>query len=311
MIGNYRNDSRVKSRGAVSNWIKRTSLFLIVFIVAISPVFIGCGPTKSISGAEPLSTARTDIASKDYTQLKDQLNEYLSTQPGHFSIYFKDLNSGQKFAINGDEPITAASIIKAPAVLYLNTLIDQGKLNWNDRLTYNVPDYQGGSGILQFSASEGDTYSLRVLANLSITISDNIAYRMLLRHLGRENLADFMLGLGGKTVFPEGDNITTANDMGKYMEAILEFQKKNPEMGGRLLDDMANPIYHVGLPGKLDPRIKVAHKEGDVGGVANDVGIVFAAHPYILVVLSKDIGDIDQGFARIADISKIVYDYNN
>ncbi|MDI6814312.1 MAG: serine hydrolase, partial [Desulfitobacteriaceae bacterium] len=100
----------------------------------------------------------------------------MAAQPGVYGIYFQDLTSGAEFDLNGDEPITAASTVKVPAVLYLNHLIAQDKLRWDDRVAYDsARDYQGGSGILQFAARDGDTYSLRVLANLAITISDNIA----------------------------------------------------------------------------------------------------------------------------------------
>lgn len=91
----------------------------------------------------------------------------------------------------------------------------------------------------------------------------------------------------------------------------MTFAKAHPDLGSRLLDDMSHPIYHVGIPGNLPEKLIVAHKEGDVSGVANDVGIVFADKPYILVVLSKGVSDIDEGFARIAHISKIVYDYQD
>ena len=53
----------------------------------------------------------------------------------------------------------------------------------------------------------------------------------------------------------------------------------------------------------------MAHKEGDVWGVADDAGIVFARRPYILVVLSRGETDVDKGFTRIAEISRIVYDF--
>ncbi|MBC7339961.1 MAG: serine hydrolase [Firmicutes bacterium] len=34
----------------------------------------------------------------------------------------------------------------------------------------------------------------------------------------------------------------------------------------------------MGLPGQLPPGLQVAHKEGDMTGVGNDVGIVFSSH---------------------------------
>lgn len=246
----------------------------------------------------------------DYRPLKAELEAYIESQPSVYGLYFRDLSSGASFGVNEREPITAASTVKVPVVLYLNHLVAEGEASWDDRVVYDsAADYQDGAGILQFAARDGDSYSLRTLANLAITISDNVAYRMLLRHLGRDNVAAFMRGLGGEIVFPNGQNITCAKDMAEYIQGVLDFERAHPDLGSRLLDDMAHPIYHVGLPGKLPPQVMVAHKEGDVTGVANDVGVVFAKRPYILVVLSKGIADIDQGFATIAEISRMVYDY--
>ncbi|MEW6227728.1 MAG: serine hydrolase [Bacillota bacterium] len=289
-------------------------LWLVVAVVVVAASLYGAierrrpGTPASSDGNDP---AASDLA-PDYGPLKAELGEYIASQSATYGIYFRDLESGASFGINEDEPITAASTVKMPVVLYLNHLVAEGRANWNDRVVYNsATDYQDGAGILQFSARDGDSYSLRTLANLAITISDNVAYRMLVRHLGKDNIAAFMRDLGGEMVFPGGENITCAKDMAAYVQGVLDFARTHPDLGSRLLDDMANPIYHVGLPGKLPQGLTVAHKEGDVWGVANDIGVVFSSRPYILVVLSKNIPDIDQGFARIAEVSKIVYDYQN
>ncbi len=248
----------------------------------------------------------------DYAHLKRQIEDFIKTRPGvTFGIFFKDLISGQTFGINEDRPMPAASTTKLPVVLYLNTLAAQGKLDMAERVAYRAEtDYSGQGGILQNTAREGDTYSLRALANLAVTISDNTATRMLLRRLGRDNVAAFMRELGGTTVYPfSGANLTTARDMGRYVEATLDFAREHPVLGSRLLDDLAHSIYHVGLPGRLPPDIMVPHKEGEIGGVADDVGVVLSRRPYILCVLSQGVGDVDAAFADIARISRLIYDF--
>jgi len=285
----------------------------IAFLGAGSLLYWGGSTRHDIPAGNGMGReAGSSEARPDYTPLKAELEAYIKSQPATYGVYFRDLKTGMGFGINEYEPITAASTVKVPAVLYLNRLVAEGKASWDDRVVYNsATDYQDGAGILQFAARDGDSYSLRTLANLAITISDNVAYRMLVRHLGKDNIAEFMRELGGEMVFPGGQNITCAKDMAAYIQGVLDFDRSHPDLGSRLLDDMAHPIYHVGLPGKLPPQVTVAHKEGDISGVANDVGIVFANRPYILVVLSKDVPDIDQGFATIAEISRIVYDYQN
>lgn len=246
----------------------------------------------------------------DYGPLIEQVRAFIATRPQTFGIYFKDLQTGATWGINEREPIHAASTIKVPLVLYVNHQVAAGRARMDDRVVYEPDrDLVGGAGILQRDGFPGKSYSLRILTNLSITISDNVATNMLFRHFGKDNVGAFMRSLGGEVIFPEGRRISTARDMGRYVEAVLDFARRHPLLGGRMLDDMGHSIFHVGLPGLLPQKVFVAHKEGDIAGVADDVGIVFSDRPYVLAILSKGVDDIDRGFEDIARISKIVYDF--
>ncbi|MBC7323812.1 MAG: serine hydrolase, partial [Moorella sp. (in: Bacteria)] len=245
----------------------------------------------------------------DYAPLQRQIENFLADKPGTYGIYFKDLISGQSFGINADTPLPAASTVKLPAVLFINHLVSQGKLDWQQKLTYNsATDYQGGSGILQFSVKDGDKLTLRTLTTMAITTSDNIAYNMLKNFVGKGSIAGYMQSLGGRTVFPNGQNLSTARDMATYVQAALDFAKANPD-GRRLLDDMANSIYNEGIPLQIPDGVTVAHKEGFIWGSPDDVGVVFGSRPFIVTVLSEGVEDADQGFANIATITKMMYDY--
>ena len=239
----YNDMSRFKKGGAFVTRKKRRFMLAGLVALAIISAQVVCyglrGSEKSLCYSNARASATSREASLDYAALKEELESLLQEwDDATYGIFFKDIESGESFGINESEPITAASTVKLPVVLYLNTLIAEGKLDWNDRVTYNSSiDWQDGAGILQFTAKDKDAFSLRVLANLAITISDNIAYRMLTRHLGRENIIDFMEGLGGKIVFPEGRNITCAEDMGTYLEAVMDFAKAYPIIGSRMLDD--------------------------------------------------------------------------
>ncbi|QGP91316.1 Beta-lactamase enzyme family protein [Neomoorella glycerini] len=245
----------------------------------------------------------------DYTSLQRQIQEFLADKPGTYGVYFKDLISGQSFGINADTPLPAASTVKLPAVLYINHLVAAGNLDWQQKLTYNsATDYQGGSGILQFSVKDGDKLTLRTLATMAITTSDNIAYNMLRNFVGKGSIADYMRSLGGQTVFPDGQNLSTARDMAIYVQAALDFARVNAD-GRRLLDDMANGIYNEGIPLKIPDGVTVTHKEGFIWGSPADAGVVFGSRPFIVTVLSQGIEDPDQGFANIAIIARMMYDY--
>lgn len=256
--------------------------------------------------AEP----RPGAEQPDYGPLRNQVARFIATRSQTFGIYFKDLQTGATWGINEREPIHAASTIKVPLVLYVNHQVAEGRARMDDRIVYEPDrDLTGGAGILQRDGFPGKSYSLRVLTNLSITISDNVTTNMLFRHFGTDQVGDFMRRLGGEVIFPGGRRISTARDMGVYVEAVLDFARRHPLLGGRMLDDMGHAIFHVGLPGLLPEEVFVAHKEGDITGVADDVGIVFSDRPFVLSILSKDVPDVDQGFEDIARISKMIYDY--
>lgn len=245
-------------------------------------------------------------------ELKATLQEYIKSKPGTFGIYFWDLKTGAHFGINETVALPAASSIKVVVALYLYNLAAEGKLSLDERMAYDPElDYESGAGVIQFTASPGQTFTLRELASLMIRVSDNIAWRMLTRRLGKENLKNFMRSLGGKTVYPDDKNFSTAEDMSTYMRAALNFAERNPDIGGLLIDDLTHSIYKDGLPALLPEEVRVGHKVGALPAVANDTGIVFLPdRPYILTVMTKDVGASENpGFQAIGEISRLVYDY--
>jgi beta-lactamase class A len=293
-------------RDWLGNKYKHLFLSLVLVLIAVQALS-GCSLTEYWKPLE-----NSPLPEPDYEPLRSEIKDYIQSQGGRIGVYFRDVRSGASFGINEKEPITAASSIKAPIVLYLFEQVAAGKLSLEEKMDYQDIDYSAGAGNLQFFAAEGARYSLGVLANLAITISDNIAWKMLLRRLGKDNVASYFRSLGGETVYPEGQNISTARDLGIYMQGILDFTEREPELGELLLAYMSHTIFdEEGIPVGVPDGIKVAHKVGTVNHVAADVGIVFLAdRPYILTVMTDGVGQsIDDGFAVVEEISAKVYRY--
>lgn len=74
-----------------------------------------------------------------------------------------------------------------------------------------------------------------------------------------------------------------------------------------LKDQQHNEVIPMHLP----KEVEVAHKTGSITGVHHDAGIVYLpdGRAYVLVLLSKNLKDFDQGTAQLSRISKTVYDY--
>jgi beta-lactamase class A len=248
----------------------------------------------------------------DYAPLAAELRHYLARKPGSYGICCQDVNTGKSFGIDEDELFVQASCLKVAYVLYLYEQVAAGHHTLEQRLAYRaIDDYSGGSGYLQYIAAEGDRFTLRALAGVAITLSDNIAYRMIKRFLGAPNVLRYMEQLGMKHPQPNGEHCTTPRDMACCLRGVLDFAARESDLGARLLDDMAHPVWHYGLPLLLPDSVRVAHKEGDLDGVANDVGIIFLlGRPYLLAILSRGQPEVKSGFREIAQISKTIYDYH-
>ena len=74
-----------------------------------------------------------------------------------------------------------------------------------------------------------------------------------------------------------------------------------------LLDQKFNSV----IPARLPADVKVAHKTGSITGIQHDAGIVYLPNgkKYILVLLSKYEGDTQSAIETMAQISRMVYDY--
>jgi beta-lactamase class A len=298
----------VYKRSAYAGFFTAVALFAVVLALM---GFVGAHPPARAPLTAPRPEAASPGALPSYDPLRQAIMGYTAVQPGTFSVYFEDLASGQSFGINESTPVPEASCIKVPVVLCLYEQVAAGRQGWRDRVAYQqAVDYESGAGALQMTAEDGNTFSLRCLATIAITISDNIAHNMLVRYLGPDKVMNFIQSVGGTdTTRPYGSATTTAKDLGAFMEAVYRFADQNPTQGRRLISDLANSIFHVGLPGELPPDLVVAHKEGSISGVVNDMGIVFSQRPFILTVMSQGTTDEDTGFHNIAAITRLAYDY--
>lgn len=288
------------------------SIMIICILTAffIIRIVINANNVATSVSIETNAKEEYNLSNLDYGPLKQKIMDYISANQLSAGIYFKDINTNITFGINENKTFVAASTVKVPIMLYLYTLAAEKKIDLNTKVVYDKDkDFESGAGVLEHIAKQGDKYSLRALASQAITTSDNVANRMIMRYLGKENIIKFMKGLGGQIVYPNGKNITTPKDMVTYMEAVISFSKAYPEIGEMFLNDMAHTVYNSGIPALLPENLFIPHKEGDLNDVANDVGIVYCQRPYILAILTEKNKNIDEGFKHIANISKIIYDY--
>ena len=234
------------------------------------------------------------ISFKEKTYSIDEIIKCIDENTNDFkdkmALYYYNFDTDEEYFFNEDTYFVAASLKKVPLVMQVLDKVYKCELSLNDEIKYiESSDYATGTGILQFEDNIGSR-SIDELIKLSIIESDNIAYNMLNRVCGN-TLTEYI------------ENITsdyTANDdeypklTAKQNFEILYRLYKNPDNNpyySTVIELMKETEFHD----RLDKYIayeKVSHKIGSYYRYYHDMGFIFAEETYLLVVLSKDIGEL-------------------
>jgi len=247
---------------------------------------------------------RIDEELQKQTQL-DALEKSIRTFVGDninkFAMVYYDINSKKSIEINESKQFSAASTIKTPINMLMYDMIQDKKININEKLKYDKDDFEEGAGILQ-GIDLSKSIAIKSLSDYSIIYSDNIAINMLLRRVGNENRYNYIEKIVGHPVIHKGNNITP-KDSFKILERLYSNPENNKYYNG-MIKTMENTKYHDRID-KYIPKEIVAHKIGDYAECVNDTAIVFKDNPYILVVFTDGISDANE---VIGQVSKIIYD---
>ncbi|MBU3126830.1 class A beta-lactamase-related serine hydrolase [Clostridium tagluense] len=242
--------------------------------------------------------------SKKQAQLKDLekgIRTFLGSNINKVGLVYYDIESENFIEINQDKQFLAASTIKVPINMLMYDMIQEGKIDINEKLIFKECDYEEGAGELQ-GTDLSKPIALKTLSDYSIIYSDNIAINMILRKVGDENKYKYIEKiLGHPTVHSE--NNTTPKDSFKILEKLYLNLDNNKYYSG-LIETMKKTDYHDRID-KYIPKGIVAHKIGDFGECVNDIAIVSKDNPYILVIFTEELPNADE---TIAKVSKMIYD---
>jgi len=66
--------------------------------------------------------------------------------------------------------------------------------------------------------------------------------------------------------------------------------------------------FNKGIPAGLPAAVAVGHKTGTITAIHHDAAIVYAAEPYVLVVMTRGMPDEAKSDLLIAEISRLIYE---
>ena len=256
-----------------------------------------------LAGSAAASTAaeKAPSLSPEMSALDKKLREELENKSGVWSLYLYRLDTDEEIAINADQPMVSASLIKLYiAGCYLER-VKKGKLE--------------------------DSYDYQLFKMLSE--SDNGATNTLIDVLGMDRINRFMRKhhfkagkLNRKMLVQNGtENYTSSADCGKVLREVYNWDYVNPDSSARVMRALwaQIPRNHQKIPAGVPSDIETANKTGELYikdrngtsiAIQNDAAVIFApGRPYILVVMSAVPGGGEGWLHReIADLSAQVYE---
>ncbi len=220
--------------------------------------------------------------SKTSTGIAAQLKFYDDDNAGVFGVSFSELGGqGLSAQHNGDRQFVTASTYKLFVAFSVIKRVEAGKMKWDDA------DIAGGR-------------DLNKCFDDMIVKSDNACAEALIKKIGANELNADIKSLGlNSTAFKSDNNVTTANDLAKYLTQLEKGSMPiKPENRERLLGAMKRNVYRQGVPAGASGA--VADKVGFLWGLLHDATIVYSPKgTYVLVVLTDG-----STWANIADLTR-------
>jgi beta-lactamase class A len=141
------------------------------------------------------AAARTEAQSLPSEDLEERIRARLSTLEARASVYAQHVPTGREIAINADEAMNTASVIKIPIMVLAYRDAEAGRLDLDERREVTPDDYRLGSGLIQ-TFTPGLQPTLRDLVRQMIVTSDNIGTDIALGRVGLARVNGLLAQLG-------------------------------------------------------------------------------------------------------------------
>ena len=221
--------------------------------------------------------------SNNVLEKENAILSYIRQNNLSVSIYYQDINTGYTFAYNEDKVYYGCSLIKLVDTLYLLDKINSGEISFDTKIPYSKTYYMKDNPCMEKYPAGEDIEVSKVL-ECALTVSDNIAHRIMINYIGFNALQTYGKSLGAKNILSGGDSYgyQSAKDMNIYLNKLYEDIKTYPESGAKIMDWMNNTYWnHLSFDNS-----KMIHKYGYYGDNYHDVGIYFVDHPYLVSILT-------------------------
>ena len=247
-----------------------------------------------------------DSLNQDFSwkELKTELTRRINSYSSKWSVYLKDLTTGNVISIN-ERAQESASLIKLYVMGAVMQEIQNGNLEMNDTTKH--------------------------LLDEMITVSDNSATNELVRYLnkdhdhkkGMKKVNAFIKaqgfeytheynGLEDTSLWYDTDtkNTTSAKDCGRLLERIYRGEFVSHLASRQMEELLLNQQVTYKIPSTIPSESRVANKTGETSDCENDAAIVYTPKgDYILCIMSCEVSSKNSAVDSLQDISSLIYSY--
>jgi len=240
------------------------------------------------------------------SKLDEQVKNLVTPFKGKVSLYAKNLDTGETYALNGDERVRTASTIKIAVMIEAFARVTEGKAKWTDEVTLTKEKKVSGSGIL-FELSDNLHLILRDAVNLMMMLSDNTATNLVLDVLTTDAVNVRMESLGFKQIKinrkigsggdsaagrdPEnkkyGLGFATPHEMVQVMEKLERGEIISPAVSKEMIELMKKEQARYAI-GRSMLGVPMASKYGALDRLRSAVGIIYSKKGKIAMAISCD-----------------------
>src|SRR5215475_9311475 len=203
----------------------------MLFSLFAFPLFAGQSASQQLPPKERVLFQKLDAT----------VHEADKSLDGVLGVYVLDLATGNSIASNGDETFPTASAIKIAILAELFHQAQVGKLNLNETYTLQKSDLVGGSGIASALTPGTTKLTLRDVAVLMISVSDNSMTNVIIDRIGLDNVNALLESLGLRQIrlnrkmmdlkaAEEGrENFATPHQLSQLLEALYRGKVLNTQ----------------------------------------------------------------------------------
>ena len=273
------------------------ALLALLSLLAFLPA---CAPAQSSSGTNaPLVLARADTAALHRT-----LDGIAAAHKGIVGYSVRNVDTGERVALRGDETFPTASLIKMALLVTLFDMVEKGQISLDDRIRVLKVDKVPGSGMLQH-LHDGVEITVGDAAYLMSTISDNTATNLLIDKVSIRRTWEKMEALGLKNTklhsksflritsvamdssVKYGLGVTTPNEMSELFALLAQGKAVSSGADSTMLAMLANNT-NGDLLQRFAGGVSLSHKDGATDQVRTNCGLFRLQSRVAVCVMTKE-----------------------